>query len=113
MGARIGDGDDEPVVVSTGEPHADANSRFGPVCHPGRDQVVKDSIQMRQSGIDQHPGDSTRGRLVCRDRGLQPTAGAQEWELGVGSQPATAFASASARSVRSQVKFGSSRPKWP
>ena len=66
---------------------------------------------MGQTGIDQNARDPTRRRIVRRDPGMQSATRTQERELSVWGQPATAFASASARSVRSQVNSGSSRPK--
>ena len=55
----------------------------------------------------------TLGGLHKDVRGSLEVAGRRCLELPAAGQPLANLASCSARSVRSQVKSGSSRPKWP
>ena len=74
-----------------------------------RDRVVEEAIELRQRRVDQDARDAPRGHVTApreAARVMCPAGG------GAGHSPAAARRS-STRSVRSQVKSGSSRPKCP
>ena len=69
-------------------------------------------VEVPQRLVDRHPRHAERGAGV----GVAGRIGGHGPDRRAGlrrSQPRTAAARASARSVRSQVISGSSRPKWP
>ncbi len=107
-------GEDEPLHQLPRQPHPHSDTR----CHFRRHlvghEVRERARQMREAGVHQNrdpAGTGNSGGCPRRPR-FQSTPGSDQRELiGQSDQPLTACASASARSVRSHVKSGNSRPK--
>ena len=108
--------EEEAVAETTGELHPHTHAWDGRLGELLRDRVVEDSGQVGHRMVDEH----APHRGIGRQRHLAFGGGAGVDREGFvhGARPGIQFADtarsrASARSVTSQVKSGSSRPKWP
>jgi hypothetical protein len=110
--------EDESIDESTGEAHSNTGTRNRIRRHDRWNRVVEGSVEVREGDIDRDPGDRVVDRLVSGSRGSHGPDGARPHRRRGNccsklAQAPAAARNASTRSVRSQVKSGSSRPKCP
>src|SRR5690349_13072206 len=114
MLASLGAFQQVAVDQLAGEPDPDANAGPGCLVHAGGHQVIEGTVEVGQGNVHRDAGDGQplAHRLVLRplDHGSvlpEPRRGSAHGQLPAASR------SWSARSVRSQEKSGSVRPKCP
>ena len=115
---------DEAADQPSGEPDPHANARLGRLGQRRRHEVVERAVEVSQRHVEHHAGD--RQVWLCRrvrdwlasrrsshQTGPSPARCSPGHSAPRGGQAPVMARSASTRSVRSQVKSASSRPKCP